>query len=251
MVNMKKRPINKNGYQNVVFDCDSTLSKIEGADELARKKGVETEVSKITKLGMEGKIPFEESLERRLNILKPTKKEIKWLAYRYLEELPAGTWKVATKLKELGKKLYAVSGGYTYPVTLFTSYLGIEKKNIFAVDLKFDKDGNYQGFNRSNPLSKNGGKRKVIGEIAKKGRTMLVGDGASDLEAYEVCDLFVGYGGVAEREVVKKGADIYLEEEDLTPIIKIAQGKNPFDAGVLGSSLSRAGTEEMQQINRA
>ena len=43
----------------VIFDCDSTLSAIEGVDELARVRGPElfAEVEAMTHAAMDGKIP--------------------------------------------------------------------------------------------------------------------------------------------------------------------------------------------------
>jgi phosphoserine phosphatase len=47
----------------VIFDCDSTLSTIEGIDELARLSDSENEVAvriaALTKRAMEGDIPLE------------------------------------------------------------------------------------------------------------------------------------------------------------------------------------------------
>ena len=41
----------------VIFDCDSTLSTIEGIDELARMTGHEYDVAILTKRAMEGDVP--------------------------------------------------------------------------------------------------------------------------------------------------------------------------------------------------
>ena len=40
----------------------------------------------------------------------------------------------------------------------------------------------------------------------------MIGDGATDLEARQPggADLFVGYGGIAQRAVVVKGADWFV-----------------------------------------
>ena len=44
---------------HVIFDCDSTLSTIEGIDELARMTGHEYDVAQLTKRAMEGDVPLE------------------------------------------------------------------------------------------------------------------------------------------------------------------------------------------------
>lgn len=41
---------------------------------------------------------------------------------------------------------------------------------------------------------------------------VMVGDGATDLEARPPADLFIGFGGVAVREVVKQNADWFVTD---------------------------------------
>ncbi len=49
----------------------------------------------------------------------------------------------------------------------------------------------------------------------------MVGDGATDMQAKPPADVFVGFGGIVERAVVKKGADIFVHDfEVLTDRIK-------------------------------
>jgi phosphoserine phosphatase len=40
----------------------------------------------------------------------------------------------------------------------------------------------------------------------------MVGDGATDMQAKPPADVFVGFGGIVERAVVKKGADIFVHD---------------------------------------
>ena len=51
---------------------------------------------------------------------------------------------------------------------------------------------------------------------------MLVGDGATDLEAKGAVDLFVGYAGVIARENVLAGADVVLRTPSLAPVLALA-----------------------------
>ncbi len=53
-----------------VFDFDSTLTPHEGIDELAKRHGVGSEVSKMTKLAMEGGWDFAESFTKRMALLQ-------------------------------------------------------------------------------------------------------------------------------------------------------------------------------------
>jgi phosphoserine phosphatase len=42
----------------------------------------------------------------------------------------------------------------------------------------------------------------------------MVGDGATDMQAKPPADVLVGFGGIVEREVVKKTADIFVYDFD-------------------------------------
>ena len=59
-------------HQHVIFDCDSTLSRIEGIDELADIAGVTRQVRQMTDAAMAGEIGLEEVYGKRLELIKPT-----------------------------------------------------------------------------------------------------------------------------------------------------------------------------------
>ena len=219
----KKKSTKKRGYDIVVFDCDSTLTKIEGVDLLAELKGREKEVKALTEMTMNGHLPFHHALQRRLGMIKPTKKELLWLGEQYIENRLPDAREVIARLKEAGRKVYIVTGGYREAVEILAEYLGVKKRNVFALDLKFGKNENYLGPNWKNPLSQHDGKREILRRISKQGKTIFVGDGATDLETKDVVDLFVGFGGVVVRPIVKENADVFLEELSLLPILKIVQ----------------------------
>lgn len=72
----------KNFY--IIIDFDSTFVKIEALDKLSeialkqspKKEQIEIKVKKITEQGMNGKIPFNVSLQRRLRLFTANKKHI-------------------------------------------------------------------------------------------------------------------------------------------------------------------------------
>lgn len=63
--------------QVVCFDVDSTVIREEGIDELAKFCGKGQEVARLTKEAMKGSMTFQEALRLRLNIIKPTQKQIR------------------------------------------------------------------------------------------------------------------------------------------------------------------------------
>ena len=61
----------------VCFDVDSTVITEEGIDELAKFCDKGQEVARLTREAMKGSMTFQEALRLRLNIIKPTQKQIK------------------------------------------------------------------------------------------------------------------------------------------------------------------------------
>ena len=62
----------------------------------------------------------------------------------------------------------------------------------------------------------------VLASLPADQRPLLfVGDGITDLEAKDVVDLFVGFGGVARRKAVQENADAYISENSLLPVLDI------------------------------
>ena len=61
------------GFQRVIFDCDSTLSTIEGIDELATLKGQTDHIAELTRQAMDGLVPLEEVYAARLELLEKPK----------------------------------------------------------------------------------------------------------------------------------------------------------------------------------
>ena len=64
----------------ILFDCDSTLSTIEGIDVLAEQAGVVDQVVPLTNAAMEGRLKLEEAYAARLDLIKPDAStiEVRW-----------------------------------------------------------------------------------------------------------------------------------------------------------------------------
>lgn len=208
-------------FDSVIFDCESTLSAIEGIDVLAEMVGKKKEVSELTRKAMEGLYPFESIYEERLKIVKPTRMALLALGNKYLENLVEDAKGVIEALQFLGKKVYIVSGGISTALFHLGENLGLSRENIFGNDLLFDKKGNYLRFVEG-PLRRNHGKLQIIRQLT--GRKIVIGDGITDLETRECIDLFVGYGGVVKRDKVERESEIFLNCNSLTPFLVIAAG---------------------------
>lgn len=209
-------------FNKVVFDCDSTLTKIEGIDELAAIKGKYKEVAELTKKAMDGKLNFEQVFSKRLQLIKPEKKDLDQISKLYIKHTTINAKKIVNQLQKLGIEVYLISGGYDIPVKALAESLGISRLNVFANHLIFDKQGRYQGFDKTNPLSKNKGKKKILQLIKQKGdRVVFIGDGMNDWKVNGEVDLFIGFGGVVKRKNLAKKSKFYIDNlASLLDIIK-------------------------------
>ena len=206
---------------DVIFDCDSTLSTIEGIDELAQRSGNFDRVAAMTRAAMNGDIALERVYDARLNIIRPSLADVVAIGALYSETVVADARMVITSLLEKGKRLFVVSGGILQAVSPFALSLGFEEEHIHAVQLLFDRHGCYAGFAAS-PLVTSLGKREVIRALRTPGRrAMLVGDGTSDLAAKDEVDVFVGFGGVVARTEVRAHAHVFLNGPSLKPILEL------------------------------
>lgn len=206
----------------IFIDCDSTLSSIEGIDELARLRGdaVFRECENMTNRAMDGEIAIEDVYGARLELIRPTLEECEQIGQRYIETVEPTAIEFIAALRENGWEPIIVSGGLTQVIAPFAEFLGIEK--LRAVDLQLDEKGNYLGFDARCPTSRMGGKMEVI-DVDKQTldatQTVMVGDGSSDLETHTHVDLFIGYGGFVVREKVKSEAKHFVYK--LTDILEL------------------------------
>ena len=99
----------------ILFDFDSTLVDCETIDEIAKEAGVEEEVKKITKEAMEGKLNFEQSLRRRVSLLKGLPVEKVKRAVSKIK-LMTGAEETVKELKKKGYVVGVVSGGFDIAV---------------------------------------------------------------------------------------------------------------------------------------
>ncbi|MGB0993899.1 MAG: HAD-IB family phosphatase [Akkermansiaceae bacterium] len=201
----------------IVFDCDSTLSAIEGIDELARLRGEETftEIEALTHAAMNGEVAIDQIFSRRLDIIRPGRNECSAVGELYIRDIEPTAISTLKLLRERGWTAVILSGGFTQVIEPLAAYLGIDE--VHAVPLKFDSNGLYSGFDHDAPPTRNGGKPEIIRLLKAQHqpeRIIMVGDGISDLETKDKVDLFIGFGRYAAREAVIQGADHFINSLD-------------------------------------
>ena len=208
------------GFASVVFDCDSTLAAIEGIDELAGPHAAQ--IAALTEAAMQGTVALEEVYGRRLEIIRPTRAQVEAIGRAYVDALVPDAREVIAALLWLGKTVRILSGGLRTAVDEVARAVGLPLEMVTAVGLEFAEDGSYAGFETTSPVARSGGKTEVIRGWHLPRPALLVGDGATDLEARPAVDAFAAYMGVAFRPAVAAGADFVLRGRSLAPVLSLA-----------------------------
>ncbi|MEJ2176360.1 MAG: HAD-IB family phosphatase [Gammaproteobacteria bacterium] len=233
-------------YQHIIFDCDSTLSAIEGIDHLAAHPDTKQRIVALTNAAMDGEIPLDAIYGKRLELISPSRQAVQQLAQHYQTHIVPGAREVVSGLINLGCDVYIVSGGLIEPVKEFGISLGVSAANIRAVEIQYDqlsgnwwqnepvspeqlKNQRYLTYRQSD-LAESDGKARIIDQLirGKKGASLLIGDGISDLMARNAVDLFVGFGGVVARQKVLHCAPVFIQSKSLVQLLAIALGDRTF-----------------------
>lgn len=209
-------------FAAVYFDCDSTLSSIEGVDELLQgiDPALRAEIAALTERAMNGELPLAEVYATRLQRLAPRRAQLDAIGALYVARLVPDAAATVAALQQLGKHVGIVSGGLLPPVLHVAQALGIPAANVYAVPIQFAADGSYLDFDRRSPLWRNGGKVEVLRALPPQHRPVaFVGDGATDLETQGTVERFVGFGGVVARPIVQQRAEVFVATRSLAGVL--------------------------------
>jgi len=214
-------------YGTVVFDWDSTISAVEGIESLSTAQ--HERVVELTEAAMRGEVPLEEVYGLRLQIAQPDTSAVAGLVREYLDALVPDAAEVIAALRQAGVDVRVISGGLRQAIVPAAAELGIPAEAVAAVDVYFDDAGRYAGYDEASPMARAGGKRTQLERWSESlaRPVMLVGDGATDLEARPVVDCFVAFAGVVERPAVVAAADVVIREKTLAPVLALALGEEP------------------------
>ncbi|GMH59874.1 hypothetical protein TL16_g02920, partial [Triparma laevis f. inornata] len=208
----------------ICFDVDSTVITEEGINVLADFLGKGEEVSAWTANAMGGNVKFEDALEARLGLIKPSKPSILTCLQKHPFQLSPGVQTFIQTLHSKSVDVWLVSGGFRIMIEPIAAVLNIPKSNILANNILHNEAGEYIGFDPEEPTSRDLGKRAALEHIKSlKGHENIVmlGDGATDAQAKPPASAFIGYGGVQDREKVRGKADWFVYDfEEATKILE-------------------------------
>ena len=231
----------------VYFDCDSTLTAIEGVDELLAfaPAALRTDIAALTTRAMEGSLPLADVYESRLRLLRPRQEQLDAVGALYVQRLVPDAHAVVQALQHLGKHVGVISGGLLVPVQHVAASLGIPAANVHAVPVRFAANGDYVDFDRASPLWRNGGKIEVVRNLPRDHHPLaFVGDGITDAETIGHVARFIGFGGVVARPAVRARAEHFVETRSLAGILPLvltaAERARLASDGLFAALLSQA-----------
>jgi len=185
------QPKKLSDFRLLVMDMDSTLITIETIDELADLVGKKTEVAAVTAQAMRGEIEYDESLRRRVAVLKGLPESALDLLYTERVRLSPGAERLIAGAKKAGLKILLVSGGFTHITDRLKAKLGLDyvRSNTLAVS-----GGKLTGELVGRIVNADGKREALLSardEIgATKEQIIAIGDGANDLK-------FMGEAGIS------------------------------------------------------
>ena len=196
-------------YASVVFDCDSTLSDLEGIDALCDALPPEeaAQVARADRRRDERRGPA----GRRL---RATTRHRAAVRRRPASAWGAATWsgwcraraEVVRTLLDRGVDVAIVSGGLAPAVRILARELGSPGTPCTRWTFASTTRAGTSTSTAPRPCGATRARSRCSRRCrARRSPLLFVGDGVTDLEAKDVVDLFVGYGGVVAREAVSTG----------------------------------------------
>jgi phosphoserine phosphatase len=181
-------------FRLLVMDMDSTLITIETIDELADLVGLKKEVAEITESAMRGEIEYDDSLSRRVAVLRGLGEDALQRVYDERVKLTPGADKLLAAARNVGMKTLLVSGGFTYVTDRLKKRLQLDYTRSNSLELAGDKlTGNIVG-----DIVNAEGKREALIEVRDqlgltREQIIGIGDGANDLKFMHECEVSVAY----------------------------------------------------------
>lgn len=207
-----------------LIDFDSTITQVEGLDELAAialksDPSGETKVAKIkelTDLGMAGELSFSESLSQRLALLNANKSHVDILIEFLKGKVTESFLRNKQFLTEYADNIIIISSGFKDFIVPVAEYLGLKPGNVYANTFKYDEQGEIIGIDEDNPLSKTGGKIEVVKYLNLEGHVSVIGDGYTDYEIKKsgLANRFYAFIENVERLKVTEVADFVIKSLD-------------------------------------
>jgi phosphoserine phosphatase len=205
----------------LLADMDSTMIGQECVDELADFAGVKTRVAAITERAMRGEIEFEPALRERVALLKGLPVGVVEEVLKRRITPTAGGRELVATMRAHGAYTCLISGGFTLFTRAVAGMIGFDENR--ANELMVE-DGKLTG-EVAEPVLGRAAKLTALVELLESFDlddidTLVVGDGANDLDMIAHAGLGVAYHA---KPAVAAAAGLRIDHGDLTALL-YAQG---------------------------
>ena len=198
-----------------IVDFDSTIVRVEGLEVLSeivlagapdRDETLAT-IAALTDRAMSGEMAFEDSLQARLALLRPSRAQVAEAAERLRGELSPSARRNAGFFAS--PDVYVLSGGFREMIAPAAADLGVPQDRLLANSFVYGPDGRADGCDTANPLSRSGGKAEAVRRLGRTDEVVAVGDGWTDYEirAAGAAQRFYAFVETVERPRVVAHAD--------------------------------------------
>jgi len=206
-------------FRLLVMDMDSTLITIETVDELADMVGLKPEVAAITAQAMRGEIEYDESLRRRVALLKDLEEAALQRVYDERLKLTPGADALLKKTQALGIRTLLVSGGFTFVTDRLKTRLGLDHCHSNLLEIV---DGKLTG-QVIGAIVNADGKREALLKMRdelgiRKEQIIGIGDGANDLRFLAESGVSVAYHA---KPIVREKTTHAINHVDLAGVLHL------------------------------
>ena len=210
-------------FKLLVMDMDSTLITMETIDELADMVGIKAEVAKITESAMRGEIEYDESLRRRLALLKGLDESALQRVYDERLRFSPGAETLLDKIRAAGIRTLLVSGGFTYMTDRLKTRAKLDYTHSNVLEIINGKlTGKVIG-NIVNADMKCASLLRVATELGiTREQIAGVGDGANDLKFMAECGVSVAWRA---KPVVREKTTYALDHSGLDAMLWLLSAK--------------------------
>ena len=204
-------------FKLVAMDMDSTLITIECIDEIADMQGLKAQGSEITEAAMRGELEFQESLLRRVALLKGIDASALERVYEERLRLSPGAEQMLAAVQQSGLKTLLVSGGFTFFTDRIKKRLNLDFTHANQLEII---DGKLTGKVIGTIVDADEKKRTVERVCAElnisPSQVIVMGDGANDLKMMSISGLSVAFRA---KPVVRQQASLALNFAGLNGVL--------------------------------
>jgi len=209
---------------HLIIDFDSTFVTVESLDELAHivlkdnpesAQRLET-IRAITRAGMEGSIPFDESLSKRLKLLNINQKDIHAATIVLAKKVTPSFKRNKQFLMENAQNILIVSGGFYEMIIPIVSEYGILEDQVFANKFVYKGTSRIAHVDSQNIMAQSGGKVAQANALGLAGEIHVIGDGYTDyqIKSEGPAKKFFAFIENIRRNSVCEVADVVLSNID-------------------------------------